>query len=99
MAVTCESRAHLIIHGIVQGVSFRWHARQVAERLRLGGWVRNLPTGEVETVVEGPAAAVEEFVAWCGHGPPAARVDRVDATREPPRGEAPFTVLRGTAHP
>lgn len=90
-----NSRAHLLIHGIVQGVSFRWYARKEAERLGLRGWVKNLPTGEVEAVVEGPAAAVDEFVSWCGHGPPAARVDRVDAAREEPRGEGPFTVLRG----
>jgi len=57
--------------------------------------MRNLAGGEVEAVVEGPAAAVEEFVAWCGHGPPAARVAHVESTREEPCGEGPFTVHRG----
>jgi len=96
MSSTADTvRVHLLMEGYVQGVSFRWYARQEAERLGLRGWVRNLPTGEVEAVVEGPAATVEEFVNWCGHGPPAARVDRVETVREEPRGEGRFTVLRG----
>jgi acylphosphatase len=93
--MTCDTRVRLVITGVVQGVSFRWYARLEAERLRLSGWVRNLPTGEVEAVAEGPAADVDAFVTWCRHGPPSARVDRVDATREEPRGEGPFSVVRG----
>ena len=34
-------------------------------------------------MVQGPAAAVESLVQWCHQGPPAARVDAVQATAQP----------------
>ncbi len=67
----------LRIEGRVQGVAYRWSARQKAEELGLVGWVRNEADGSVLCRVRGPAPVVEDFVAWCGKGPPAARVQRV----------------------
>lgn len=87
-------RVHLLISGIVQGVSFRYYTVREAGRLGVHGWVRNLPTGEVEAVAEGPSGAVDEFVAWCRHGPPLARVDDVKITCEEPKGETVFVTTR-----
>jgi acylphosphatase len=70
-------RVRLVIRGEVQGVGFRWSAHAEAQRLGLSGWVRNLPSGEVEAEAEGLPASVESFVAWCKRGPPSARVDSV----------------------
>ena len=80
-------RAHLKIHGRVQGVFFRATTEDEARRLGLTGWVRNCPDGSVETVAEGNAEKVEEFILWCHHGPPSARVTKVDLQREEPREE------------
>ena len=77
---------HLLISGRVQGVFFRAHTRDLARRLGLHGWVRNLPDGRVEVKVWGEPSQVEELVAWCHQGPPAARVTHVaveDAEPEP----------------
>lgn len=82
-----ETRVHLIISGRVQGVSFRYATRREAEHLGVTGWVRNLPDGNVEAVVEGEESKVDELTAWCHQGPPAARVDRVDIRREPYEGK------------
>lgn len=71
------SRAELTISGRVQGVFYRASAQDEALRLGLTGEVRNAPGGEVEAVVEGERQKVEEFIAWCRRGPPAARVDQV----------------------
>ena len=57
-------------------------------RLGLAGWVRNLPDGGVEAVVEGDPEAVEALVGWCRKGPRHARVDSVELTEEEPLGEA-----------
>lgn len=66
--------------GRVQGVGFRFHTEAEARRLGVAGWVRNEPDGSVLVHVEGAAAAVDALVTWLRSGPPAARVERVEAT-------------------
>lgn len=88
-------RVRLVIEGTVQGVFFRESTRREAEARGVAGWVRNLPDGRVEAVLEGPRQAVDAVVQWCHRGPPAAHVERVQAWPEPATGEfAAFTVLR-----
>jgi acylphosphatase len=81
------SRAHVVIHGRVQGVFFRAYTADEANALGVKGWVRNLPNGSVEAVFEGEEKAVQEMIAWCRHGPPHAHVTRVDVEQESYRGE------------
>ena len=68
----------LRIYGRVQGVWYRGWAVEEAKRLGLDGWVRNRFDGSVEALVQGPEARIEELVARCRQGPPAARVERVE---------------------
>jgi len=75
MAVTL----HLIIAGRVQGVGYRYALQGEALARGVAGWVRNRHDGTVEAVLQGDADAVEAVVAWARRGPPAARVERVDA--------------------
>lgn len=49
--------------GTVQGVGFRWQARNLASGYDVAGYVRNLPGGEVELVAEGEAEELERFLA------------------------------------
>ncbi|MBK7858220.1 MAG: acylphosphatase [Archangiaceae bacterium] len=81
-----HTRIHLVIRGQVQGVSYRASARNEALRLKLTGWVRNCPNGDVEAVAEGDARGLQQFVAWCRRGPEEARVEGV--TEQP--GPATF---------
>ena len=87
-------RAHVVISGRVQGVAFRQSAAHEAERIGdLCGWVKNVPTGEVEAVVEGERMRVERLLAWMRRGPRLARVDEVRVSWEPGRGDLrPFDV-------
>ena len=80
-------RADLLIAGKVQGVFFRGSAQAEAMRLGLLGEVGNLPDGGVEATVEGERRAVEEFIAWCRQGPPAAVVESVQVKFSAVRGE------------
>ncbi len=80
-------RVHLVVAGLVQGVSFRAYTVDEARSLGVAGWVRNLPDGRVEAEVEGERKAVEALVAWCRRGPPAARVASVQAGWAPFQGD------------
>ncbi len=85
-----QVRAHAVIHGRVQGVWFRMETRQAAERIgNLTGWVRNVPDGTVEALIEGDKKNVEKLLEWCRQGPPLARVDRVDVAWDHPTGDLP----------
>ena len=79
-------RVHIVVEGRVQGVCFRYYTREQGRRLGLRGWVRNLADGSVEIAAEGQAERVNELIAWARQGPPAARVDAVEADYEEPVG-------------
>jgi acylphosphatase len=85
-------RRRLIVQGRVQGVAFRYATRERARALGVDGWVRNLPDGSVEAVLEGEPGRVEALSAFCRIGPPAARVDRVEEHAEEPEGMQGFVV-------
>jgi acylphosphatase len=70
-------RVRAIVTGRVQGVGFRASTVEEAHRHGLTGWVRNLPDGSVELFAQGDAVQVQALLAWCAHGPPAARVTKV----------------------
>lgn len=86
-------RRHVVVHGRVQGVGFRYAARQEAIALGLAGFARNQADGAVELDLEGPADSVDRMQAWLAAGPPGARVDSVDTTELPPTGESAFRIL------
>ena len=88
------TRAELFVSGRVQGVFYRASAQQEAQRLGLHGEIRNLPGGEVEAIVEGEKSRIDEFIAWCRRGPPAAEVEDVRVRFGEPRGE--FRTFRVT---
>ena len=81
-------RVRARVRGRVQGVWFRASTREEAERAGLAGGVRNLPDGSVELEAEGAREAVDQLIAWCHHGPPAAQVDAVDVETIEPTGRA-----------
>ncbi|HET90207.1 MAG TPA: acylphosphatase [Chloroflexi bacterium] len=81
-----EARLHAIVHGRVQGVNFRYYTICTAQQLGLTGWVANRRDGTVETVAEGPRAALSEFHEFLHHGPPSAVVQHVDVKWETPTG-------------
>ena len=83
----------LIIGGRVQGVGFRWFARDAALREGVGGWVTNLPDGRVEALIEGEAEAVTRMERALRSGPRGARVDPVHVDIEEPRsGSSEFEI-------
>jgi len=70
-------RVRAIVTGRVQGVCYRASTVDEARDRGLTGWVRNLADGSVELEAQGDEARVAGLLAWCAHGPPAARVTGV----------------------
>ena len=68
---------HLIIQGKVQGVGYRRWFEQQAIQLGLKGFVRNLETGEVEAVIVGKEAIIQEMIQLSGTGPQRAEVTAI----------------------
>jgi acylphosphatase len=83
-----EQRLIARIAGRVQGVGYRWWVRSRAEELGLTGWVMNSDDERgVELVAEGEPARLDALERMLWQGPRSARVEVVDASREPASGE------------
>ena len=89
------SRVHFEMNGRVQGVGFRWFARERARALGLAGWVRNRDDGSIEVAAEGPDERIESFILELRDGPPGARVSGVRPLADPgPDLPDPFDIRR-----
>ncbi len=58
-----SERRVVLYSGHVQGVGFRYTARRIAEQFQVSGYVRNLPNGSVELVVEGEPEELQRYLA------------------------------------
>ena len=83
-----------VARGVVQGVGFRYSARATAQRLKVGGYARNLPDGAVELEAEGESDAVEQFLAWARRGPAGARVGALGGEQGAAAGGRDLTIRR-----
>ena len=74
-----SKRYHLTVHGRVQGVFFRKHVKEKADKLGVKGYVKNGADGNtLEVVAEGEEQQLKELLKFCKIGPTAAKVDHVD---------------------
>ena len=90
--MTARVGRHVRVTGLVQGVFFRQSAADRARELGVTGWVRNCPDGSVEARLPGSADVVEAMIDWLRHGPPSARVERVEVEHVEPGPEDCFAV-------
>ena len=82
-----------VIGGRVQGVGFRMFVVDRAALEGVQGYVRNLPDGRVEVVLEGDEESVDRVERALRRGPASARVESFDVEPIPPTGrQIGFTV-------
>lgn len=81
------ARLRMLVHGRVQGVFFRHATAEEARSLGLRGWVKNLVSGDVEIVAEGPRRELKILAAWAHQGPPLARVTGAEEEWSDYRGD------------
>ncbi len=81
-----------VVSGRVQGVGFRAFAHRAAAEAGVRGWVRNLPDGSVETVIEGEPEAVNRYLERLRRGPLIGKVTRVAEEAASPQGFQNFEI-------
>lgn len=89
-----ETRAHIIVEGLVQGVGYRWYVGRKAEGLGLAGFVKNLYDGTVEVEAEGDRSLVEELIKDLKVGPRAAHVTNLRIEWMEPTHQEPHFQIR-----
>ena len=76
------------VSGRVQGVGFRYYLQDHAAVEGVHGYVRNLPDGRVEALLEGDDESVLRVERALRRGPAGARVDDVAVETSVPSGRA-----------
>ena len=85
-------RRRIVFHGDVQGVGFRWQAKEAANAVGAAGWVRNEWDGTVTMELQGNEEQINTVIRtlkqdrWI-------RIDRMDITELPlEKNERSFSV-------
>ncbi len=70
----------LVVYGRVQGVGFRYYIYNFIHEhlLPVEGYVRNLPQGEVEVVIQGDPHDLKLIEDACYEGPRTGKVEHVE---------------------
>jgi len=68
---------HILVKGKVQGVFFRKNTKQIADELKIKGWVKNSDEGHVEIIAQADEDSIKKLIEWCRQGPPKAEVKDV----------------------
>ena len=78
---------HIFYSGRVQGVGFRYTAKNVAMGYEVTGAVRNLPDGRVELVAEAPRDELEAFRQGIRESGLGSFISNEEINWEEPKGE------------
>ena len=62
LSALSTQRKHCYYSGRVQGVGFRYTVKNIAMRFDISGYVRNLPDGRVELIIEGPSDEIDQML-------------------------------------
>lgn len=81
-----KKRLCLRVFGYVQGVNYRFYAKEKAYELNLSGFVKNENDGSVSIIAEGDEKKLKEFLSWCKEGPLFARVTNLEEKWEKYQG-------------
>lgn len=85
----------ILISGRVQGVGFRYFTKKSAESAGVTGWVKNLPSGEVEARLQGENHKIDQVIEQLKKGPATAIVrdfEIVNRNEDPEKIEDSFSI-------
>jgi len=84
---------HVRVSGRVQGVYYRNFTQSQARELGIKGWVRNVPGGGVEAILEGERQKVGELLKLMKAGPSGAMVSSMELSELKCRGFENFEIV------
>jgi acylphosphatase len=85
---------HVFYEGRVQGVGFRWTAKNLARGFEVTGWVRNLTDGRVEMQVCGEEEEVDAFLEAIAESDLKSHIKKVEARVIPAFAAHGFEIQR-----
>jgi acylphosphatase len=87
-------RVRILVEGRLQGINFRYHTQQQAQKLGLAGFVRNLSDGRIEIDAQGDDESVEKLLTWCQEGSQSAYLKSIFFRYDEPSEHASDFVVR-----
>jgi len=89
-----QKRLNIIVSGRVQGVGYRYFARDAARSFNITGWVKNCDNGNVEVEAQGKSEILDSFCAELKRGPQGGYVEKLDIRELPVKdGENSFKIM------
>jgi acylphosphatase len=85
----------IVVHGLVQGVGFRYFTQRAGTRMQLVGSVRNCRDRTVEIIVEGEERSIDEFIRVMEKGPAGAQVEKLEIREIKPSGTYRTFLIEG----
>lgn len=73
-----KKEVYCVVHGDVQGVSFRKFAKEKADQLGVFGYAKNMEDGTVEVVAQGEEDTLKNFLESISAGPENAQVESLN---------------------
>lgn len=70
----------ITVKGLVQGVFFRKHTKEIAQSHGIRGFVHNKNDGSVYIEASGTMEQIQQLINWCNKGPRNANVTSVNVS-------------------
>jgi acylphosphatase len=87
-----KKHIELVVRGRVQGVSFRYQAKEAADISGIYGYARNMPDGSVVIEIEGEEEQLMSFIDWCKAGKTLATIKQIDTKEGEIKGYREFQI-------
>ncbi len=85
---------HVFYEGRVQGVGFRWSAKNLARGYEVTGWIKNLPDSRVEMQVCGEVDEVDAFLEAIAESELKSHIKNVDTLVIAPFATSGFGIVQ-----
>jgi len=87
-------RAEITVQGDVQAVGYRYAVKRTAMKLKIQGYVQNMPDGTVKIIAEAPKNIIRKFIETIRIDEPPITVEHIETKYTKPTGEFKFFTIK-----